>query len=246
MNDVPRLDDESDMLAAEYALGLLGAEETLAARTRIARDAAFAGRVDWWNVRLAPLLDELGGAEPGDELTDRILALSEEGSGVPDSAEIVRLHRRERRWRWTAGLTSAAAAIALALLATTRLAPPPEDPSPAMRAEAPLMASLPIGETQLRLGVTYLPESSDLIVAADGLTADGVHDHELWLVPPQGDLQSLGVVRPGQRLRVALAPEIASDIGDGAQLVLTREPLGGKPAEAQAGPVVASGVFEAT
>jgi anti-sigma-K factor RskA len=246
MNDVPRLDDESDMLAAEYALGLLGAEETLAARTRIARDAAFAGRVDWWNVRLAPLLDELGGAEPGDELTDRILALSEEGSGVPDSAEIVRLHRRERRWRWTAGLTSAAAAIALALLATTRLAPPSEDPSPAMRAEAPLMASLPIGETQLRLGVTYLPESSDLIVAADGLTADGVHDHELWLVPPQGDLQSLGVVRPGQRLRVALAPEIAGNIGDGAQLVLTREPLGGKPAEAQAGPVVASGVFEAT
>ena len=56
MSEIHRLDDDSDMFAAEYALGLLGAEETLAARSRVARDAVFAKRVEWWNARLAPLL----------------------------------------------------------------------------------------------------------------------------------------------------------------------------------------------
>ena len=246
MSEIHRLDDDSDMFAAEYALGLLGAEETLAARSRVARDAVFAKRVEWWNARLAPLLDELGGVEPGEDLTARILAFARVEGGTPASAEIVRLRTRERRWRWTAGLTSAAAALALAFLATTRLAPPPVDPDPPVQTGAPLMASLPIGETQLRLGVTYLPGSSDLILAADGLTADGVHDHELWLPPPEGELQSLGVVAPGQRMRVTLSPDIARNIADGSQLLLTREPLGGKPAEADAGPVVASGEFAAT
>ena len=106
------------------------------------------------------------------------------------------------------------------------------------------MASIPIGDTPLRLGVTFLPSSDEMLVSAAGLSADGVHDHELWLVPADGGaLQSLGVVVPGEERRMAIPANIANNMGDGVKLVLTREPIGGKPEGVDAGPVVAQGAF---
>jgi anti-sigma-K factor RskA len=110
-----------------------------------------------------------------------------------------------------------------------------------------LVASIPIGDTPLRLGVTYLPDQSELLVSASGLSADGVHDHELWLVPADAQLpaQSLGVVVAGRERRVQLTPAVAQMMADGSDLVLTREPLGGKPQGIDAGPVVAEGQLQA-
>ena len=67
----PELSPE-ELLAAEFALRLLEGEALLEARGRFAREPQFAARVAWWEDRLAPLLDELGGAEPGPELWTRI------------------------------------------------------------------------------------------------------------------------------------------------------------------------------
>jgi anti-sigma-K factor RskA len=107
-----------------------------------------------------------------------------------------------------------------------------------------MVATVPIGETGLRLDVTYIPESEKMLVAAIGLTADGVHDHELWLVPADGsDVQSLGVVAPGTVRAMTLPAAVTAKLGDGAGLVLTREPIGGKPDGVDAGPVVAKGAF---
>ena len=44
-----------DMLAAEYVVGALAAEERRAAAERIERDPVFARLVDQWEVRLSPL-----------------------------------------------------------------------------------------------------------------------------------------------------------------------------------------------
>lgn len=116
--------------------------------------------------------------------------------------------------------------------------------APQLAAADPLVASIPIGDTQLRLGVTYLPASQEMLVSASGLSADGVHDHELWLVPDDGSaLQSLGVVVPGEERRIAVPADAIANMGDGVSLVLTREPIGGKPDGVDAGPVVAEGAF---
>ncbi|NQX93664.1 MAG: anti-sigma factor, partial [Erythrobacter sp.] len=157
------------------------------------------------------------------------------------------MERRVRRWQWTAGLSAAAAAVALALFASAPFVEAVPDAAPTLAAaQAPLMASIPIGDTPLRLGVTFLPGSDEMLVSAAGLSADGVHDHELWLVPADGSaLQSLGVVVPGEERRVTLASEVVNNMGDGVGLVLTREPLGGKPDGVDAGPVVAQGAFGA-
>lgn len=242
MSNNPRLDELTgdDLLAAEYALGLLEDEELLSARGRIAREPELAAAVAKWERQIAPLLDEVAGGAPSPDLWQRIESEVNARDLAPQGGNVIDLSQQLTRWKWATGLSSAAAAIALAFLALPGSGPDPVTPA----AEAPLMASIAIGDTPLRLGVTYLPASEEMLVSASGLSADGVHDHELWLVPGDGGaLQSLGVVVPGEERRVALPGEISRNMADGAQLLLTREPLGGKPADQNAGPVVAEGNF---
>lgn len=231
-----------DRLAAEYAIGLLDGQDLLDARGRIANDPAFALAVEWWEDRLAPLLDAIPESAPPAELLARIVAsIDAEPSG---GGEVVALRRKVQFWQRTAAagaMAACAALAALVLIPQTGTAP---GNTPQIAA-APLVASIPIGDTPLRLGVTYLPDRKELLVSASGLTADGVHDHELWLVPDDGGtLRSLGVVQAGAERRVQLDAETAALIHDGIGMVLTREPLGGKPPEGTAGPVVAEGAFD--
>jgi len=244
---------DDSMIAAEWALGLLEGEDLLAARGKYATDPDFAWRKEWWDNWFAPMTDAMPGAEPSAQVWDGIaarIAAQQAAAAVPAHetalpANVIALEARVRRWQWVSGLTSAAAAVALALFAFAPGRSPVEAPAQ-FAAAAPLVATVPIGETGLRLDVTYIPESEKMLVAAIGLTADGVHDHELWLVPADGGaLQSLGVVAPGEVRSMVLPAAITAKLGDGASLVLTREPIGGKPNGVDAGPVVAKGAFTA-
>jgi anti-sigma-K factor RskA len=239
---------EREILAAEYVLGLLDAEAKLQARGLIATDPDFAADVAHWQGRLAPLLDTMPPVAPGDDMWPRIQAALDQGDlSAEPVVEVLALRRRVRNWKIATGF-SAAAAVALAFLASPMMrGPAPGDP-PAQKFAAadPLVASIPIGDTPLRLGVTYLPDREEMLVSASGLSADGVHDHELWLVTPDDGAKSLGVVVPGSERRMVLDPALAARINDGAELVLTREPLGGAVPGTDAGPVVASGSFQKT
>ena len=247
----PEATRDDPMIAAEWALGLLEGEELLAARGKYATDPDFAWRKEWWDNWFAPMTDAIPGAEPSERVWDGIAAriAAQQAAVAPASdtaaapSNVIALEARVRRWQWVAGLTSAAAAVALALFAFGPGRSPVEAPTQ-IAAAAPLVATVPIGETGLRLDVTYIPESEKMLVAAIGLTADGVHDHELWLVPADGGaLQSLGVVAPGEVRSMTVPAAITAKLGDGAGLVLTREPIGGKPEGVDAGPVVAKGAF---
>jgi anti-sigma-K factor RskA len=244
---------DDPMIAAEWALGLLEGEELLAARGRYATDPAFAWRKEWWDNWFAPMTDAMAGAaEPGEHVWDGIAArlaqqqaaTAADGDAGVAAANVVELQARVRRWQWVAGLSSMAAAVAFALFLSSPLGSPVAPPVEIAVAAKPMVATVPIEGTPLRLDVTYIPESEQMLVAAIGLTADGVHDHELWLVPADGTpLQSLGVVEPGEVRAMTLPDAVSAKLGDGAALVLTREPIGGKPDGQDAGPVVAKGAF---
>ena len=246
LRDEPTRDDP--MIAAEMALGLLEGEELLAARGKLATDEEFAWRREWWDGWFAPLTDEVAGMEPSPQVWDAISAQVSGVSATASDSNVVDLQSRLRRWQWTAGLTSAAAAVMLAVLVfapgTGPVPTPGASETPVLAAADPLVAQVPIGDTGLRLDVTYVPESEQMLIGAIGLTADGVHDHELWLVPADGSAaQSLGVVAPGEVLAMEVPEDITRNLGDGVGLVLTREPIGGKPADQDAGPIVAEGTF---
>ena len=227
---------EHDHLAAEYALGLLEGEELLRARGMEARDAAFADAVAKWQAHFGPLLDEVPAAEPRRDLWQDIEHTLD--GEATTGGNVVALQTSLRRWKWGAGFSAAAAALVMALLLMQPLQTAPALPAP------PVAASIPVGDTGLRLEVTYVAEQKELLVSAAGLTADGVHDHELWVVTDTG-AKSLGVVAPGEIKRTAIDEALAAQLVDGADLVLTREPLGGAPKGGEAGPVVASGEFTA-
>lgn len=233
---------ETDQLAAEIVLGLLEGQELLDARARMAREPDLAQAVAEWEDRLAPLMDEFHGAEPSADLWPRIEAALSSSTGT---ADVIDLRSRLRRWQMIGGFSMAAAAAMAVFALTFALRPEPAPVNAPAQAAHPLVASIPIADTPLRLGVTYLPDRDEMLVSASGLTADGVHDHELWLVPDEGELRSLGVVAPGKEVRVKLDPELARLIHSGSPMVLTREPIGGKPPDAAAGPVVAEGAFTA-
>ncbi|MBU7579596.1 MAG: anti-sigma factor [Porphyrobacter sp.] len=244
----PDVQRDDPMIAAEWALGLLEGEELLAARGKYATDPAFAWRKEWWDDWFAPLSDAMPGAEPGEHVWDGIAAriaapqVPAQDPAAP-AANVIELQAKVRRWQWVAAISSMAAAVALALFLTSPISRPVAPPVQ-VAAAAPMVATVPIGETGLRLDVTYIPDSQRMVVGAVGLKTDGVHDHELWLVPADGSaLQSLGVVAPGEVRSMELPQAVTAKLGDGASLVLTREPIGGKPAGKDAGPVVAKGAF---
>lgn len=236
---------DDPLIAAEWALGLLEGEELFAARGKQAIDPDFAWRKEWWDNWFAPLADEIALAEPSPRVWEQISASLAEPSPV---ADVIQLRARVKRWQVVSALTSAAAAIAVmvSLFGPSRT---PAPVTPAVVAAAmpdTLAATMPVGDTGLRLDVTYVPQTQRLLVGAIGLAADGVHDHELWLVPPHGgELKSLGVVVPGEVRSIALPSATAAEFGTGVRLLLTREPLGGKPHGQDAGPAVAEGTLTA-
>ncbi len=240
--DGPELTGD-DRLAAEYAMGLLEGEELLATRGRMAREPQFAALVGTWEQQLMPLLDDIAGAEPSPEVWDRIAG--ELGQVAEQESPVIALQRRVAVWQRVAAGSAVAAVAAIAMLFVPAGQTP--GPAPAPRNDAPpMVASIPIADTPLRVGLTYLPDRDELLVAADGLTADGVHDHELWLMPPgEGAApQSLGLVAPGRQTRVTLDDDLARSMRDGAQILLSVEPIGGAPDKSAPGPVVAQGTLQ--
>ena len=66
-------DDENDVLAAEYALGLLEEEQT-AARARLSADPAFAPDIALWEDCLAGLAAELPSEAPSPRAKAALMA----------------------------------------------------------------------------------------------------------------------------------------------------------------------------
>jgi len=139
MTGLPK-DEERDLLAAEYALGLLDGDALRQARVLAATDPDFAAAAAAWQTRLAPLLDALPAVEPGPKMWERISrAIAQAPRGA---ANVVDLGKRLRLWRaYAAGVTALAASLALLIgYEATRNAPGPvpiEAPAAAVILKAP-------------------------------------------------------------------------------------------------------------
>ena len=64
---------------------------------------------------------------------------------------------------------------------------------------------------------------------------------ELWLIPQGGKPASLGLISAGQPVQLNLPPELLKQVGSGATLAVSLEPLGGSPTGQPTGEVIAHG-----
>jgi anti-sigma-K factor RskA len=219
--------DDDDLLAAEFALGLLDEAEAAAVQARARTDAPLSLRIAWWRDQLAPLVRDVETA-PRDGVWDRIAAR------LPGNDNAVA--QALGRWRAAAiGATGLAAALLLAL--TLR---PGSAPAPVPLPQSPPMIAAVAGEKGTVVAVSYNADSGNLTIAPSVLEP-GVGDAELWIIPGDGKPRSLGVVAAkGVDMHVVPA-SLRPFIVAGATFAISLEAKGGSTTDAPQGPVVATG-----
>jgi anti-sigma-K factor RskA len=206
-------DEEADLLAAEFVMGVLALDQRTAAEARIKADPGFAAKVTAWENHFADLNDDYAEV-PAPEVLART-----EARLFPQTAKA--------RGTWFAWLSGALAAAVLAVAAVIFLAPPATIP-------ASLIATLGQEGGPLTFEARY--DGASLIVARiDGPAAGPDQVHELWIIAPEAAPVSLGLLGDAP-LSIPYPMPPAGWI-----LAVSLEPTGGSATGAPTGPVLATG-----
>ncbi|MFO1203654.1 MAG: anti-sigma factor [Tabrizicola sp.] len=212
MTDTPlTLHEENDALAGEYVLGVLSLAERAEVEARIKRDAAFAALVSDWEVKLGGMNDAFDQA-PAPNLLPQIEARL---FPKPPAAQKA---RSGLSFGWLSGAL-VAAVLALATIAT--LAPPRPE----------LVATLATADNRLAYRVTHFGASLQITRVA-GVPAVQGQVHELWIIAPNANPVSLGLLED-QPLVITYPTPPA-----GFTFAVSVEPEGGSPTGQPTGPVI--------
>jgi anti-sigma-K factor RskA len=234
-------EEERDLTAAEYVLGLLEGQALMDARGRVTNDPAFAAAVEGWEARLGPMAEGFAEVAPPAHMWARIeRALEAQSAG---DSTVVHLKRRERLWRgWAAGMTAVAAGLALVLALGVAQPDRPPANTPVEQRQPALFASLASADGSAALAVAFEPERGTMVVTPARLLATSGRDHELWLIAREGAAPvSLGIVRGPAPQRMPILRAIRGAVAPDATVALSVEPTGGSPTGSPTGPVIASG-----
>jgi anti-sigma-K factor RskA len=225
------IQEEGDKLfAAEFVLGVLGAAERRHAQQRLLHDQGFANEVAFWEERLSTIADAVAPVAPPDRVLSRITrAIRSRDPAAP----------RESLWEslvfWRSFSIGAAALAAASIGALTyiEISPPPR---------APLLATLGSSSTgQPNFVAAVSAGGTSLMVVPAALLTSDPRAMELWLIPAGDKPHSLGLIEPGQPVRLDVPRDLVGRIGADAALAVSMEPPGGSPTGQPTGPVIASG-----
>ena len=238
----PRMTDDSTpddpgLQAAEYVLGTMTLEETLAFETVARGNADVRASIEFWQSRLAPLADTIIVESPPPELWTRLSLAA--GLGIPATRTQPRRPQRQRSalsrawnntgfWRGTA-VAATAVALGLALFVL----------APVQKAADPLLAALSPSGTPGAMFLMRVDGAGNATVFAVGQpnTPEG-RSLQLWALSAGSTVPApLGLLSPtGQaRLRVISGP--------GTRVLVSLEPFGGSPTGKPTGPVVYAGLL---
>lgn len=238
----------ADILAGEYVLGVLDADQRADLERRIAADPGFARLVTQWENRLAPLLASLGSEAVPAHLWPRIrtsLGWPSVAAGTP------RAWQRTGFWQ---GMTALAAVVALVAVfsrgqlqpeapvtppvAVTPTAPPAAEPEQATKPVTPLLHDdgtpgwlASVDKAQGKVLMVPVPAAADAAGRAP----------ELWLIPAGGTPRSLGLVSINRAHTVTVPDTLRDALVTGSVLAITLEPASGAPQGVPTGPIIAKG-----
>jgi len=231
-----RSDAEREALAAEYVLGTLSAHEAALVLQAMATDAALAGAVADWELRLAPLTSLARREAPPADLWDRIERRVAPELGAASASRSMAAPRASWRTRllagWAIGATAAAAVGAFAVLNGW-----------GSREAAPIMTVLLADRTQTAWSAAV--DRDGALRLATVPPANGAPEQptpedrvlQLWALPPGATKPtSLGLLPRGQSSVTMPAPAVKPV--PGMLIEITLEPPGGSPLERPSGPVL--------
>lgn len=221
-----------DMLAAEYVLGVLPADERQAAASRLAADRGFAALVDRWEAHLSPMngsYEEVEAPAGLKAALDRRLFAST--AMEPRGAVRGGLWASLAFWR---GLSAAALAALAVYAAVPFLAP--RAPAP-----QPLVASLQAKDSDVEYVALFDKARHQVALSHMSGERAADRDFELWMIEGGHAPVSMGVIPAGSTIRIELSREAQAKLAAGAVLAISLEPQGGSPTGQPTGPVVAAG-----
>lgn len=215
-----------DELAAEYVLGTLDTEQRQQVQQRLSQDPALARAVDQWEARLLPLASLAQPQTPSAGLWPRI-AKSLGHNTVPPVAQPSRVRRWLESiafWRGLSAVGMSAAVLMAVLLVMTPTAP-----------QYLVVLAAPQSQTPgwlVRASTQDMVELVPLITVQvpPGQTLQFWTKADDWKAPV-----SLGLVQPGQSLRVPL--EQLPPLQANQLFELTLEQEGGSPTGLPTGPI---------
>jgi anti-sigma-K factor RskA len=225
-----------DIVAAEYVLGVLPADERVVATRRIDIDAPFARIVDKWEVYFSPLasayqaVEAPAGVKPA---VDRRLFTAgaapaaqapQTGGGLLSSLGF---------WR---GLAAAALAALVLYITVPLVIPPVQVPT------ARLIASLAPNQSDVSYLAVFDPASGEVSLSHVSGERGADHDYELWMVEGNNAPVSMGVIPAGDAVRLPVKPDVKAKLGKGIALAISLEPKGGSPTGAPTQVVAVGGL----
>jgi anti-sigma-K factor RskA len=222
-NDHSALPDD-ELLAAEYALGVLAGTDRAAAQRLLERDRNFARMVAEWEQRLAPWAGEIAEVSPPPQVWEAIVAALP-AAAAPSAG----LWQSLLFWR---GFALASALAAACLGAFIYLG--------AINREQPLVATIEGGGSRAFVATIDAKRGTIAVVPA-AFSADATRVPELWLIPADGKPRPLGLLRADRTVTIAIPPEFAGRTVSNAVLAVSLEPPGGSPTGAPTGPVIGTG-----
>jgi len=220
---------EDELLAAEYALGVLMGPDRIATERRIASERAFALLVAEWEERLAPWAAEIPEVIPEPQVWERVVA------ALPTQTQ--RAQPRGGLWQSLAfwrGLTFATGALAAACLAAVIYLGVPQ--------QQPLVATIE-GDGHRHFVATVDVRRAMVAVVPAAFSADATRVPELWLIPSDGRPRSVGLLRADRTVILPLSGELVALLTGKGVLAVSLEPPGGSPTGLPTGPVIATGAL---
>ena len=255
-------------LAAEYALGTLDADERARVETMMSVDAEFTAMVHAWEQKLGALNQMVGSVEPRPEVWDNIkaaighsepqaplvlpaaapppvAAATEAAPDIMEPSNVIQFSAQARRWRNIATLTSAIAAVLVAMIAVQVYQPDllPDGLRPKPRTQV-VEVKTPVAPVPSGQYVAVLQKdggSPAFILTVDGATKNFTvrkidaapepgKSYELWLISdklPQP--RSLGVIGGGDFTARPVLSSYDADTINTATYAVTVEQAGGSP-----------------
>ena len=231
--------DDLDLIAAEYALGLLDTDEKRDFVRRLQREPLAVAAVADWQERLAPLTSTLEPIEPPLGVFERIQQEIDGSAALPVAAN---QNDRAPLWRWTAVAAALVAVVMSGVALSPRLAPPPAPTA----VQAPV-AVQPVALNQIAalspqgatpgLFVTFDKVTGKMRVVPVNLTPNPGKAFELWMIRGKNAPESMGVINVAHAADAGVPHAPNGDV----TLAVSVEPTGGSPTGQPTGPVVYSG-----
>lgn len=234
-----------EVLAGEYVLGVLSAENRARVEARIRRDRAFAAIVARWEENLSPLNEEYEAIAPPDFILPMVerRVLSPRRRLPSRRGVFGALWGSLALWRFVA-LASIFLSAGTMFFTLRPMHPAlPTKGDQMAQAPSPLrpLAELAGQNNAVSLVARYDAGEGLLRLTPVATAGEQPHSLELWVIDGKDPAVSLGILPQSGEGELAVPQALRPKLKDGVTLAVSLEPYGGSPSGAPTGPVLALG-----